>query len=385
MLWSELPIQTLREVSHPWLVRAGYSSAQGEWLDLGRRSLQKIADIMRAEASLRSALERCGVSHIVAGDACVVDDENGANMLVCGRNYSELAESAVSVAKPPDATDPTSEAAPEQFHTPGVKTIAQIADFSGLPATSQMKSLVMMADGKLILVLLRGDHQMSQHKFARQTGASNIRQATSEELRATFGAEAGSLGPLGVAGVRILADDALRGRKNMIAGANRNDYHLRNVTPGRDFVPEFADVRQAAEGDECVHGGGLNFHRVTVIEAPADVLTASARQNSDADGLTLPIAIAPFAAVVTPVHPERLTAAREIYDALLAAGCNAVLDDRDTRPGVKFEDADLIGFPYRINVGKKVDEGLVEFVTRSPKASVDISPAEAVERATRRD
>lgn len=384
MLWSQLSVQTLREENHPLLVRAGYRSpghgALAEWLELGRRSLAKIARIVGEESGLGSALDRCGVRHFAASNACVVESAAGDNVLVQGHNYAELLERAASVPKPPDVQDPDHDSPPEEFHTPGVKTIAQIAEFSGLPATSQIKSLVMMADGALLLVLLRGDHQMSQRKFALITAASNIRQATPEEIREKFGAEAGSLGPLGAEGIRILADEALRGRRNMIAGANRNDYHVRNVTPGRDFTPEFAGLRLAGEGDACVHGGPLSFRPVAVVEAAADILTASAAQNFDADGLALPAAIAPFLAVVTPVHPERLAAAREIYSTLRAAGCDAVLDDRDARPGVKFKDADLIGFPYRINVGKKLTEGLVEFVARNPKASVDISPQEAAAR-----
>lgn len=387
MLWSQLSVQTLREENHPLLVRAGYRSpahgAQAEWLDLGKRSLAKIARIIGEEPGLGRALDRCGVRHAATGSVCVVESLAGGHVLVQGHNYAELLERAVSVAKPPDAPDPDHDSPPEEFHTPGVKTIAQIAECSGLPATSQIKSLVMMADGALVLVLLRGDHQMSQRKFALITAASNIRQATSEEIREKFGAEAGSLGPLGVEGIRILADAALHGRRNMIAGANLNDYHVRNVTPGRDFTPEFADLRLAAEGDTCVHGGPLSFQPVALVETAADILLASAAQNFDADGLALPAAIAPFLAVVTPVHPERLAAAREIYDSVRAAGCDAVLDDRDARPGVKFKDADLIGFPYRINVGKKLAEGLVEFVTRNPKASVDISPAEAAARVAR--
>jgi prolyl-tRNA synthetase len=204
-----------------------------------------------------------------------------------------------------------------------------------------------------------------------------LRAATAEELRAAFGADGGSLGPVGVAGIRILTDETLRGRRNMVAGANRNDYHLRHVTPGEDFATEYFDLRQAAEGDRSITDGDpLEFAPVHVIRDAEDALAVIAEKKSDADGLVLPLAIAPFSVIVTPVHPDRLEDARKIYQNLLASGIDALLDDRDARPGVKFKDADLIGIPFRITVGKKFGEGLVEFVTRSPKTSADMPASE---------
>jgi prolyl-tRNA synthetase len=240
-----------------------------------------------------------------------------------------------------------------------------------LPATSQIKSLVMVRDGQPLLVLLRGDHQLSPTKLP------GARQAEAEEVRNWFGADPGSLGPVGVHGVKIIADEALRGRRNLIAGANRTDYHLRNVTPGEDFAAEFVDVRQVIKGDSSITDGGpLHFSRVNLLDTPQRILSAAAEQNRDPDGLVLPATIAPFNVVVTPVHPERLAAAREIYQRLLAEGDDAVLDDRDARPGVKFKDADLIGFPYRINVGKKLAEGLVEVIERRSRKSTDVPVSE---------
>ena len=127
--------------------------------------------------------------------------------------------------------------APEEFHTPNRKTIAEVAEFTGLPPRSQMKSLVMVADGKPVLALLRGDHQMSETKFAAFADAAEVRPAHPAEIVDWFGADPGSLGPIGIKNMRVVADLALEGRRNMIAGANKNDYHLRNVTPGRDFKP----------------------------------------------------------------------------------------------------------------------------------------------------
>jgi prolyl-tRNA synthetase len=377
MLWTQLDIQTLREDTHPPLVRAGYKragqSSIPDWLFLGNRSIEKIEKVIREEADFGRALDQCGVRHIRTPDSYVIESASGESTLVRGANYAELLDRAVSIPSPPLAPNPEGDFAPEPFHTPAVKTIAQIAEFTGLPVTSQMKSLVMIADDAPVLVLLRGDHQLSETKFCAFTATSKIRQATPEELRANFEADPGSLGPVGIKGIRIIADQALFGRRNMIAGANRNDYHLRHVTPGKDFESEFVDLRLANESDTCVNGGPLTFARATILSAddPGGILEAAAVQNYDADGLTLPRSIAPFTVVVTPVHPERMDAAKEIYSRLSAQGHDVLLDDRDARPGVKFKDADLIGIPYRINIGKKFGDGLVEFVERNPKKSTD--------------
>jgi prolyl-tRNA synthetase len=369
MLWSNLAIQTLREDNHPLLVRAGYLRGR-EHLFLGQRTLAKVEAVLSQESDRGRALEHCGVRYLRAGDDFVVESPFGDDVLVRGQDYAALLGTAVSVPQPPTAPDPPGNPAPEEFCTPGVKTIAQIAEFTGLPCTSQIKSLVMVRNGEPLLVLLRGDHQLSAAKLP------GARPAEAEEIRRWFGADAGSLGPIGVQGVPILADEALRGRRNMIAGANKNDFHLRHVTPGEDFAAEFFDLRQAAECDTSVTGGPLSFSVVTVLESAADILRAAAEQRCDADGLKLPAAIAPFTVIVTPVHPERLPAAREIYARLLSQGHDALLDDRDVRPGVKFKDADLIGIPYRINVGKKLAKGLVEIVERASQASRDVPVSE---------
>jgi prolyl-tRNA synthetase len=163
----------------------------------------------------------------------------------------------------------------------------------------------------------------------------------------------------------------------MIAGANKTDYHLLNVTPGEDFTAEFADLRQVVEGDTSIADGiPLRFSKVTLLDTAERILSAAVEQNRDADGIVLPAAIAPFSVIVTPVHPERLEAAREIYQRLLGAGHDALLDDRDARPGVKFKDADLIGIPYRINVGKKLAEGMVELVERRLRKLTEVPAGE---------
>jgi prolyl-tRNA synthetase len=332
-----------------------------------------------------------------------------------GCGYAANLEKAESEPAPPLAADPEGDLAPERFHTPGRKTIAEVAGFTALPGTSQIKSLVMAADGEIILVLVRGDHNLSETKLSGVVGATEIRPARPEEIRERFGADAGSLGPMGLGGIRIMADLALQGRRNMIAGANENDYHLRHVTPGEDFQPDYHDLRQAAEGDACKScGGALKLTKMVeighifklgykysekmglrVLNAAGQettpimgsygigierILCAAVELYHDADGMALPPSIAPFDVVVTPVNIAD-QAQREAANTLLLRcrelGLDALLDDRDERPGVKFKDADLIGIPYRITVGKKLSQGNVEVVTRRTRQTADVAVDEA--------
>ncbi len=363
---------------------------------------------------------RCGLEYIMVeahsgamggsqSHEFMVASDAGEDFIVRGGSYAANLEKAVGIPKPPAAPDPDGDFEPEEFPTPNVKTIAEVAQFTGLPDTSQMKSLVMIAEGEPVLALLRGDHQLSEAKLAGVLGAET-RPARPEEIREWFGADAGSLGPVGIGNIRILADEALRGRRNMIAGANRNDYHLRNVTPGEDFQAEFYDLRQVAEGDTSVPDGvpltiqktvevghiftlGYKYSKSMGLHVTNEsgeetapimgsygigierILSAAVELYHDADGIVLPKAIAPFDVVVTPVNIKddaQRNAAFEIYATLKQAGLDALLDDRDERPGVKFKDADLIGIPCRVTVGKKLPQGFVELVERSPKRSSDV-------------
>jgi prolyl-tRNA synthetase len=317
---------------------------------------------------------------------------------------------------PAALADPEGDLALEEFHTPNLKTIADLSTFTKLPETSQMKSLVMAADGKPVLIMVRGDHQLSETKLNGVLKANDLRPAHPAEIVDWFGASAGSLGPVGVKNMRVLADFALQGRKNMIAGANKNDYHLRNVTPGKDFTPEYFDLRQSAAGDTCATCGapldiakaieighifklGYKYSESMGLRVLGEdgkeftpimgsygigierILTCAIELYNDKDGMFLPAAIAPFTVVITPVNfgdAAQKAAALQLYDASIAAGIDAILDDRDERPGVKFKDADLVGIPYRITIGKKLASGLVEFVERRTRASSDVALADAV-------
>jgi prolyl-tRNA synthetase len=461
MRWSTVLIPTLREDA-ALLVRAGYLR-QG-YLFLGVRALQKIAGIVRgelaaigaqevlltdavrlarnelrsyrqlpqiwfqiaggtkievswfgaADETIRAACERvlarCGLDNVAdftlplaGGEDCLVRCPK------CG--YASAFETASARASQPLAPDPEGDRDPEAFPTPGRKTIADVAEFTGLPASTQMKSLVLVADDRPVLALVRGDHQLSEAKFACAVGADSMRPARPEEIQEWFGAGAGSLGPVGVKNLRVIADEALRGRRNMIAGANRDDYHLRHVTPGEDFQPEYFEIRLVAPGDACLSCGaaiafepalalghfrrsgcrGLHVTNESSQEVPLPmgsatfdperVLRAAAEVFRDNDGLALPRSIAPFDVIVTPVN-IRDAAQREAAESLEAesrrAGLDALFDDRDERPGVKFKDADLIGVPWRITVGKKLAQGMVEVVERRTKAVHEVAPAEAL-------
>jgi prolyl-tRNA synthetase len=372
--------------------------------------------------------ERCGLDYMVVeahsgamggsqSHEFMVRSDAGEDLVaVCGQcRYSANLEKAVAVPAPPKAGDPAGDLAPEEFHTPGRKTIAEVSEFTGLPETSQIKSLVLVADGQPVLVLLRGDHQLSETKAGAILNDMEFRPARPEEIREWFGADAGSLGPVGVKNMPILADKALEGRRNMIAGANRNDYHLRNVTLGEDFQAELHDLRQLAAGDLCINCGAPLEIRKTVeighifklgykysdsmglrvLNAEGKeitpimgsygigierILSAAVELYHDANGIVLPPSIAPFQVVITPANnsdQSQMEAARSIYQASLALGLDALLDDRDERPGVKFKDADLIGVPWRVVVGKKLSAGFVEVVERKTKKSTDVAVADA--------
>jgi prolyl-tRNA synthetase len=376
----------------------------------------------------RRIFDRCGLDYMAVeahsgamggsqSHEFMVASEAGEDLVaVCkGCGYSANLDKAVSQPTLPETDDPAGNLKPEAFHTPGRKTIAEVAEFTGLPETSQMKSLVLVADGRPMLALLRGDHQLSEPKFAAIAGDPEFRPATAEEIRECFGANAGSLGPVGVTQIPIYADRALAGRRNMIAGANKDDYHLRNVTMGEDFEAELCDLRQMAAGDECMHcGRALEVRRtleighifklgykysesmgLRVLNAEGKeitpimgsygigierILTAAIELYHDKDGMVLPLPIAPFAVVVTPANNSdeaQMEAAREIYAECAALGLDALLDDRDERPGVKFKDADLVGIPYRVTVGKKLAGGMVEVVDRKTRKVSDVAAREA--------
>jgi prolyl-tRNA synthetase len=332
-------------------------------------------------------------------------------------NYVANLEKATSRLTPVEDLAPTGDGKPERIHTPGKAAIADIVAFLNMLPQHDIKALAYMAlDGKgawkPLAIFLRGDHSVNDAKLLAVTGARELRYMGTEELETWFKGPAGYLGPVGLTaakapladGLTIVLDKALEGRTNMVAGANELDYHFRNVTPGRDFTPTVtADVRNALEGDGCPNCGAplkigkaveighifklgcrytesmsarvldANGKEVTPVMGCYGIgieriLTSAIEQANDANGFWLPPSIAPFDIVVTVTNiadAGLLAAGEQVARDLEAAGFDVLLDDRDERAGVKFKDADLIGIPYRINVGKKAAEGLVELVARA--------------------
>jgi prolyl-tRNA synthetase len=366
----------------------------------------------------RRIFSRCGVETIpveassgsMGGSQSVefmaVCDAGEDWIVVCpGCGYAANLEKAKSVANA--VTDPPSAGPAEKFPTPGVRTIDDLARFKGgAAAERQIKTLVYVVDEKPVLFLLRGDHELNEVKVAELLGATaQSRPAHPEECRAALGALPGSLGAVGVAGLRVFADGALRGRREMTTGANENDFHLRHVDVARDLAQvTWADLRNARAGDGCVNCGkslelkktiemghifklGLRYSEpmgARVLGADGKevpivmgsygigierIMAAAIEAHHDANGIVWPIAIAPFDVVVATVKAsdsDQREKSERLYAELGAAGFEVLLDDRDERPGVKFKDADLIGVPFRVVLGPRaLAKGCVEFVTRA--------------------
>ena len=326
--------------------------------------------------------------------------------------------------------------APEEFPTPGVRTIEDLITFpGGAEAARQIKSLVFFAtlDGEQrpVLVLLRGDHQLHETKLADSLRATAVRPAHPEEIRTLLGASAGSLGGVGAkakaraanSDLRIVADSSLKNRRNMTTGANKDDHHLRGVDISRDIpVDEWFDVRTVESGEGCprCENGVLEIFKgmeighifklgtkysdtmgATVLnqegkEVPIvmgsygigvdRIMSAAVEQNHDEDGIIWPKSLAPFDVVVTITNMKQddlRQAGEKLYEELQHAGLDVLLDDRDERAGVKFKDADLIGIPYRITIGKKVAEGVVELFDRSTKKSEDVKIGDVAKHVQR--
>ena len=348
-----------------------------------------------------------------------------ANCSNCG--YAANLEKATSrLAVIEDDAGPET---PEEFGTPGVRTIEDLTRTPYLVAANrQIKSLVYFAtingESRPVLALIRGDHQLHEVKFVDALGSTNLRPAHPEEIRDLLGAAAGSLG-----GVRakerdskllIIADNGLRGRRNMTTGANKDEHHIRGVNIERDIeVDRWADLRGVESGEACPRcdTGRLDVFKAmeighifklgtkysasmgaTVLTADGKevpivmgsygigverIITAAIEQNHDDDGIVWPKSISPFDAVITitNIKDEKLRDAGErIYNDLRHAGLEVLLDDRDERAGVKFKDADLIGIPYRVTIGKKIADEMLELFDRRAKRSEDVKLNEIVKR-----
>ena len=306
-----------------------------------------------------------------------------------------------------EVTDPDTVPEPSRFATPDIRTIAALAEaFPEVAAPDrQIKTLVHVLDGEMALVLLRGDHDLQEQKLLDATKTAMLRPAQTDEVVGLLGAHPGSLGAVGVDGVRIIADEALRGRSGMTTGANDDDWHLRDVDVERDIaVTEWADLREVADGEVCpVDGGTLALWKgievghifklgtkyseamdATVLDegGAARLITmgcygiglergmaAVVESSHDDRGIIWPVGIAPFDVVITTLRADDesvIAAGAELYGRLGNEGVSVIYDDRVERPGVKFADAELVGMPWRITLGPRgIESGTVELTERA--------------------
>jgi prolyl-tRNA synthetase len=407
--------------------------------DVDREGLDRAFEDQRA--AYQRIFTRCGLefSMVEASSGAMGGSEStefvaktdaGEDQVASCSNCGYAANVEKATSRLPKIEDEAGPDAPEEFPTPGVRTIEDLTTFAGgAAAERQIKSLIYIAtianEPRPVIALLRGDHQLHETKLADALGSTAVRPAHAEEIRDLLGASAGSLGAVGVqktvAGKPkpvIISDEALRERRNMTTGANKDDHHLRGVDIDRDIKPDqWADLRMVESGEPCPRcdSGTLDVYKAMEIghifklgtkysksmganfltpdgkEAPIvmgsygigveRIITAAVEQNYDGDGIIWPKAIAPFDVVVTVTNTKQdqlREAGEKLYADLQKAGLAVLLDDRDERAGVKFKDADLIGIPYRVTVGKKIADGVVEVFDRRAKQSEDVKVDEVV-------
>jgi prolyl-tRNA synthetase len=342
--------------------------------------------------------ERCGLetyeveaeSGIMGGSGSkdfLAPSGSGENTLVTCENGDYAADLEIAEGRPAHADFPEELPKPEEVETPGQRTIEDVSQFLGVDPRATAKAMPVVADGRVVLALVRGDDRLNEMKLLQALG-EDFRAAEPEEIRQAFGAGGGSIGPVGVS-VDVIADESLR-EGQYVVGANRDDVHLRGVQASRDYEPRFADLREIREGDACPTCGG-HLHLQVAIEVghifkletkysapleatfldedgsekvlvmgsygigPGRVMAAAVEQHHDEAGIVWPREIAPYDVhiVALPGAQEQAAEAARVLDE---TGTEVLLDDRDARAGEKFADADLIGVPVRITVGKKTLE-----------------------------
>jgi prolyl-tRNA synthetase len=368
------------------------------------------------ERAYHRIFERCGLEYyavqaesgMMGGSASVdflAPSGAGENTLVTCENGDYAADLEIARGVPRAPEFPERLDAPREVETPGVTTIEALAELLAVdPAATSKAMPVVNGEGTLVLGLVRGDDRLDEAKLAAVLGSS-VRPATDDEIRSAFGADPGSIGPVGFSG-EILADETLRDGQ-FVTGANRTGRHLRGVEDGRDFEARFADIRVAREGDACPRCGG-SFRFQTAVEVghifkletryseplgasfldehgkerpilmgsygigPGRIMAAAVEQHHDEHGISWPRSLAPYDVEVVAIGAagaEAVGTAESVAAALEEQGLEVLLDDRDLRPGEKFADADLIGCPVRVTVGKKtLEDGKVDVRTRTTLA-----------------
>ena len=347
--------------------------------------------------------------------------------------YCEACDMAATVERAACVDAPASEEAElptEEVHTPGTKTIEEVADFLGIPQTKTMKALLFVTydeEGKengYVAAFVRGDRELNMTKLVNALGIPehSIEFADEEKMGAATGCVGGFTGPVGLHDCTIVADSELPGLKNLCAGACKVDYHMKNVNYGRDYKADIVtDIKTLKEGDPCPvcgapvkHARGIEVGQVFKLgtkysesmgaiykdENQKDqlivmgcygigvtrTLAAIVEQHHDENGIIWPISVAPYHAIITVMKPEdevQAQTAERIYKELMDAGVEVLLDDRKERPGVKFKDADLLGIPVRLTVGRGAPEGKIEYKLRRDAEKEELSVDEGIARAIR--
>ena len=393
-------------------------------------------------AEMRDAYEkiftRCGLSYqIIEADSGAIGGSHSHEFSA----ISEVGETEIvfcascgmaATAERAACVDAQAETEPErereEVYTPGTKTIEEVARYLNIPTHKTMKALLLVTydqEGKTdvyVAVFLRGDRELNKVKLANALDIPEhaIEFADEGAMGAQTGAVGGFTGPVGLRNCKIIADSEVVGLKNLCAGACKKDHHLLHVNYGRDYEADvIADVKLAKAGDPCpVCGAALQFSKGIEVgqifklgtkysasmgayykdENMEDrlivmgcygigvtrTLAAIVEQHHDGDGIIWPMAVAPYQVIITVVNVEseaQAALAETLYEKLTRAGAEALLDDRNERAGVKFKDADLLGIPIRITVGKKAEAGIVEYKRRTAQGSEELSAAEAVEQA----
>jgi len=350
----------------------------------------------------------------------MVKSEIGEDTIAyCSCGYCANEEKAQCVAGEKDSADMLPM---NKIHTPNSRTIEELTQSLNTDAKHFAKTLIYRADDKCVAVMLRGDREVNETKLKNHLGALELELASAEDVMRITGAPVGFAGPIGLKEkVEIIADNEIACMKNMVVGANEGDYHFENVNIERDFTPDFiGDFRNITEGDICPVCGKAEIKTCRGIEVGhifklgtkyseamgctvldengkdqtlimgcygigvSRCLAAIIEQHSDENGIIWPMSVAPFHVAVVPVNSNDAAQAEladKIYNELIANGIEAVLDNRNERVGVKFKDADLIGYPLRITVGKKAADGIVEYKERASGNMEELTVADAVAKA----
>lgn len=375
------------------------------------------------EKAYKKIFDRCGLNYrVIIGDGGAMGSNDSKEFMA----IAEIGEDTIVYSEESDYSANLEMASSqfvskkshetylelEKIATPNVGTIAEVSEFLSVPETKTIKSLVYMADKKPVMVLIRGDHELNEVKLANYLGATLVEPASQEEINHYLKTDVGSIGPVNLSEeITLIADRHVEDMTNVVVGANETGFHYKNVQPGREFKPtEYLDLRVVEEGEISPDGSGkLKFTRgielghifklgtfysekmgVDVLDengkkipvqmgsygiGVSRLLSAIAEQVADDSGINWPTEIAPFDVHIIPINPKDETQwnlAVDIEKELEERGLDVLVDDRKERPGVKFKDADLVGAPFRITVGKKADESIVEVKIKKTDEMLEI-------------